>query len=136
MSAQANGWPTPVGGIKPCHGVKELEIEAGSGYFWDTPIYNQSKTVCFIMKNQGISSTGWSPHSIIKVTSQRIETILVNSDLNENWTISKIFNVSEDGKRLLVDIHYISKQEFSRTHFKTRPVILEVQTKKLIEIKL
>ncbi|MCM8542669.1 MAG: hypothetical protein NE328_20555 [Lentisphaeraceae bacterium] len=63
---------------------KELEIDAGSGYFWDLPIYNQSKTVCYIMKNQGLSSTGWNPYSIIKVTPEKTETVLVNSDLSEN----------------------------------------------------
>ena len=115
---------------------KEIEIDAGTGYFWDSPVYNKSKTLCIILKNEGNISNGWNPHSIIKISSEKVETVLVNSDLNENWTISEIFKVSEDGNHILVKIHSIFRKELGLTHFKTRPVILDIPTKKLIEIKL
>lgn len=111
------------------------ELDAGAGYLWTSPTYNKAKTICFLIKNKG-NSSGWSPHSIVKVTLSNVETVFKDGDLGEDTSILEITTASDDGERLLVRLHYVSRKEGGTTHYKTKPAILEVKSKEIKEIEL
>ncbi len=48
----------------------------------------------------------------------------------------KIHRVSDDGKTLLVDLHYLTKRTGHAEYYDTRPVLLDVASGKIREVEL
>ncbi|MHC4111567.1 MAG: hypothetical protein ACYSUY_10850 [Planctomycetota bacterium] len=114
---------------------KEVSLNAGRGYFWADPVYNDSRTVAYLLKNHGNPSRGYSPHSIVKVTKDLVvDPVVANSEILEG-DILQIYKVSMDGLRLLVNLHYVTKKEGQSTHYDTRPVIYNVGKSEIGEVE-
>lgn len=114
---------------------KEVNLNAGRGYFWADPVYNDSRTVAYLLKNHGSPSRGYSPHSIVKVTKDVVvDPAVANSEILEG-NIMQIYKVSMDGLRLLVNLHYVTKKESQSTHYDTRPVIYNVEKGEIREVE-
>jgi len=101
-------------------------LTAGSGCFWDEPVYNVSNTVAYVIRSRG-DSGGYNAESIAKVTKGGVLDPVVATCATPQGTILKIYGVSEDGERLLVELHFVKRTTGSSTYYGTRPVILDVK---------
>jgi len=101
-------------------------LTAGPGRFWDEPVYNISNTTAYVMRNRG-DSGGYNAESIAKVTKGGVIDPIVPMCATPQGTILKIYAVSEDGERLLVELHFLKRASGSSMDYGTRPVILDVK---------
>ena len=101
-------------------------LTAGPGHFWDEPVYNLSNNVAYVIRNRG-DSGGHNAESIAKVTREGVVDPALATCAIPQGTILKIYGVSEDGERLLVELHFLKPKSGSSTYYGTRPVILDVK---------
>ena len=109
-------------------------LAAGSGHFWDDPVYNVSNTVAYVLRNRGDSS-GYDAASIAKVTAGGVIDPVVATCVTPQGTILKIYAVSEDGERLLVELYFQKRKTGTSTYFGARPVILDIKKGVINEVE-
>lgn len=109
-------------------------LTAGSGCFWDEPVYNVSNTVAYVIRNRG-DRGGWDAESIARVNKRGGIEPVVAACATPQGTIFKIYGVSEDGERLLVELHFLKRATGNSTEYGTRPVILDVNKGVISEVK-
>ena len=105
------------------------KVTSGQGYFWGKSLFNQERNVCAVIKNQGSQNDGWSADSIF-IFSKDKGYIIINCALEEGHII-KLHSISDDGKNLLVDLHYKINGSY-----KTKPVIFDINSRKFTDIKI
>jgi len=115
---------------------KAVNLDAGPGYFWDEPVYNDSQSVAYLLKNHGSRSRGYSPHSVVKVTPDGVVDPVVPNATIPGGDILSIYKVSGDGMRLLVELHFVTRKDSQATYFDTRPVTYDVEKGEITEIEL
>ena len=108
-------------------------LSAGSGCFWDKPVYNASNSVAYVLRNRGRNS-GYDAGSIAKTTKDEVIDPVVQCSTSQG-NILKIYNVSEDGQRILVELHFVTRKSATSTDYGTRPVILDIKKGTLSEIE-
>ena len=112
-------------------------LDAGVGCFWEGPHFNVSNTVAYLIRNKGTPSRGYNAISIAKVSETGVtDPVFRNADLPDRNSVTEITRVSDDGKSLLVELHYVTKREGHSTYFDTRPMILDIETGEMKEIEL
>ena len=112
---------------------KAHTLESDPGFFWDTPVYNKDKSICYVLKNEGHEQDGYSPHSLVKVTADSVTTV-TDAEIVRDTSILGIKKVSDDGSRILVELHYVSEKDGFETSYKMRPAFVDVESKEIIEI--
>ena len=111
-------------------------LDAGYGYFWSDPVYNTNNTVAFLIKNKGSLRHGYWNISIARVTKSGVtDPVFSNSTLPDETTVMSINRVSDDGRVLLVELHFVTNKEGPNTYYATRPAWLDVEIGKIREIE-
>lgn len=110
---------------------KEIELDAQRGFSWSEPIYDTAGSECFLIKQINHGDGFYDFHSVVRVNSSKMETILEPKDLGEDSSITEILKVYDEGKKLQVVLHFISKKEGNSTFYDTKPVMLEISTKQI-----
>jgi len=117
-------------------GDQSHTLDAGTGCFWEGPHFNAGKTVGYLIRNKGTPRGGYNAVSIVRVAETGVtDPVFRNADLPDRNSVTEITRVSDDGKSLLVELHYAAKREGRSTYFDTRPVILDVETGEMKEIE-
>jgi hypothetical protein len=101
-------------------------LTAAPGHFWDEAVYNASNSVAYVIRNRG-DERGYGAESIVKVTKAGVIDPVFAKCATPQGTILKIYGVSDDGERLLVELHFLKRTTGMSTHYGTRPVILDVK---------
>jgi hypothetical protein len=101
-------------------------LTAGPGHFWDEPVYNTSNSVAYVLRNRG-DSRGYEAESIAQVTKAGVIDPVFAKCATPQGRILKIYGVSDDGERLLVELHFLKRTTDRATYYGTRPVILDVK---------
>jgi hypothetical protein len=110
-------------------------LVAGRGCFWDEPVYNADKSVAYVIRNEGDPQKGYSAESIVKVSKDGVtDPVFQNSDLKQG-NVLELYRVSDDGRRLLVELHFVASKTGRSTHYDTRPVVLDVQKGTISEVE-
>ncbi|MFC1453517.1 hypothetical protein ACFLSJ_09270, partial [Verrucomicrobiota bacterium] len=91
-------------------GERSYTLDAGEGCFWDSPVFNASNTIAYLIRNIGTPSTGYGAGSIVRVSEGGVtDPVVCNADLQDRTSVTEIKRVSDDGKRLLVELHYVTE---------------------------
>ena len=106
----------------------DKEVAAPSGNIWDGLIVSKDKKKAFFMMKRGTTKRAWLEglqrfDAEPAGKSSNPSAVPLKTDLEEA-KILKIHDVSDDGARLLVDLHYAYEKTADRTRYRSYPYFL------------
>lgn len=112
-------------------GGRSISLDAGDGCLWGEPAYNKESTIAYIVRSRGSYFKGTSPENIVRVTQDGVVKTVLDAAI-PSGVVLWIERVSDDGRQLLAELHYVTEQTEDTTHYSSRPVILDADTGDII----
>lgn len=106
----------------------DKDITAPEGKFWDELIVCKNKKVAYFILKRGNRGGAW-PEDLHRFVAEgpdateKPKKIPLKANLKE-VTISQIHDASDDGSRLFVVLHYMTKRVGESTHYDSYPYFL------------
>gem|GEM_PF-3166608 len=114
------------------------EIKAPQGKFWEDLIVCKNRSAAFFVLRRGGPNSGYWNEDLHRYSTDQKEdgpvAIPLKTELDDA-SITEIFDATEDGSRLLVELHYSYKKDGNSTFYRTYPYFLSTQDGKLTPVK-
>lgn len=106
----------------------DKDITAPEGKFWDELIVCTYKKIAFFVLNRGHKGSGWREdlHRFVADAPEAAgnpQRIPLKTGLKKA-SIVRLYAASDDGSRLFVNLHYMTKQVGDTTHYESYPYFL------------
>lgn len=130
-------------------GAKRENITPPSDCFWAEPVCDANGEFMFVISNRR-QAGGYGSDQLYRVrlpartdapeditVDQLFSTAELTHDAFEDLRITDVYAVSDDGRRLLVQVGYVdtSKSEQGHWYFSYRPFFLDVESRALVQVE-
>ena len=118
---------------------KAKEFKAPKGKFWDDLIVCKNRSAAFFVLHRGDPKKGSSIEDLHRYSADQKDeepvAIPLKTELDEA-RIMDIFDASDDGSRLLIQLHYSYKKDGNSKFYRTFPYFFNTQDGKVTPVKL